>query len=146
MSNLDVAKQAFDALEKQDWDAASALMTDDFTFDGPVPQPIDRDGFLGLSKAMAAAMPDWSYQAHDFAEDGDAVTCTVNVGGTHTETLDLAAMGITGVPASGKSARNPDEKITLTIRGDKVAKLHADVPPDGGVAGVLTQIGVTPPG
>ena len=148
MSNLDVAKETVDALENKDWDAASALMADDFTFEGGTPEPIDKDGFLGLSKAMATAMPDWSYQAHDFAQldDDDDVSCTVNVGGTHTGQLNLPAMGITGVAPTGKSARSPDEKITLSIRDGKVAKLHADVPPNGGVAGVLQQIGVTPPG
>ncbi|HEY5164957.1 MAG TPA: nuclear transport factor 2 family protein [Acidimicrobiia bacterium] len=147
MGNLDVAKTVVDLLEAQRFDQARAMMTDDFSFSGPVPEPIDADGFIGLMQALSAGLPNWSYRARDFRAEGpDRVTCTVTVGGTHTETLSLPPLGVSNLAPTGIEARNPDETIHLTVRGDQIANLHADVPPDGGVAGIVRQLGVDVPG
>jgi predicted ester cyclase len=122
------------------------MMTDDFTFSGPVPEPIDAQGFIGLMQALGAAMPDWTYQARDFRAEGpDRVACTVTVGGTHTGTLSLPPLGVSDLAPTGIAARNPDETVHLTVRGDQIANVHTDVPPDGGVAGILRQLGVDVP-
>ena len=71
MSNSDAARGTFQLMEAHDFDGAEALMTDDFKSEGPVPEPVDRDGFLALQRAMATAFPDWSFQARDFSEQGD---------------------------------------------------------------------------
>jgi hypothetical protein len=143
MSNSDVARQAIDLLEAQDFDGAAAMMTDDFTFDGPVAEPVDREGFLVLSRAMATAFPDWTYRARDFREEGDTVTATVNVGGTQTGTLSLPFLGMPDVAPTGISVRNPDEALQMTVRGEQVAGVRVDPVAGGGVPGILTGLGVS---
>ena len=71
--------------------------------------------------------------------------CTVTVQGTHTATISLPFRGIPDLPATGRVARNPDEAVALTVRDGKAARLHADVPPDGGLAGMLRQFGADIP-
>jgi len=58
MSDLEVAQGLVAALEGQDFDGARAMMTDDFVFSGPVPEPVDGDSFLGLMRALTAGVPD----------------------------------------------------------------------------------------
>jgi SnoaL-like domain len=145
MGNAQTAQEYFGALDRTDFDAARSMMTDDFTFSGPGPEPIDGDGFLGLTRAISVGFPDWRFRASGFQEDGDVVHLTVEVGGTHTGTLSLPFLGIPDVPATGIAARNPVEPTDLTFRAGKIANLHADVGADGGVAGILGQIGVQLP-
>ena len=146
MSNIDVVQGATAAMERHDFDTARGMMTDDFTFSGPVPEPIDRDGFLGLMQAITTGIPDWTFGMRDFHEDGDVVRGIAHVGGTHTGTISLPFMGIPDLPATGRKAENPDEPVAMTVRAGKLANLHADVGPEGGVAGILRQLGATLPG
>jgi ketosteroid isomerase-like protein len=145
MSNSDVARQVFELIEAQNFDGAAALMTDDFTFEGPVPEPVDRDGFLGLQRAMATAFPDWTFQARDFTEQGDTVNATVSVGGTQTGTLSLPFLGLPDVARTGRSVRNPDEALRMTVRDGMVAGVHVAPVQGGGVPGILTSLGVSLP-
>jgi hypothetical protein len=146
MGNLDVARAALAALDRHDYDTLRSMMTDDFCCSGPVPEPIDADGFVGLMRALTAGIPDWSYRARDFRIEGaDAVRCTVTVGGTHSGTLSLPGLGVPDLPPTGIAARNPDETVHLRVRGGQIARVHADAPPDGGVAGLLRQLGAQVP-
>lgn len=58
-------------------------------------------------------------------------------------------MGMPTVPATGKAIKLPVEHAECTVEGGKIVKLHVgDVSPDGGVPGILKQLGVQmpPPG
>jgi SnoaL-like domain len=145
MSNSDVARHAIDLLESQDFDGAAALMTDDFTFEGPVAEPVDREGFIGLSRAMAAAFPDWTFQARDFRERGDTVTATVNVGGTQTGTLSLPFLGLPDVAPTGSASATRTRPSQMTVRDGKLAGLRVDPVAGGGVPGILSGLGVSLP-
>ena len=96
--------------------------------------------------AMSAAFPDWSFNASEFVEEGDTVRVTVQITGTHTGDLDLSPMGLPKVPATGKKIKNPVEHPVVTIKGGKITGVHVgDVTPDGGVPGILKQLGVELP-
>ena len=74
------------------------------------------------------------------------VRVAVQITGTHTNDLDLTPMGMTKVPATGKSVSNPVEHPEITIKDGKITSIHvADVTPDGGVGGILKQLGVEMP-
>ena len=146
MTNVEVVLAATVAMERGDFDSARGMMTDDFTFSGPVPEPVDRESFLGLMRGLIAGLPDWSFGMRDLREDGDVVHGLAHVSGTHIGTISLPFLGIPDLPATGRHAENADEPVTMTVRGGKLAGIHADVGPDGGVAGILRQLGATIPG
>ena len=120
-------------------------MTDDFKFSGPMPQPIGKADFLALQGALIKALPDWKFNAKSFKVEGNKVTFTVKITGTHTATLNPIMPGMSPVPATGKKVALPEEPATMTIRGDKLASFEAAQVPGGGVPGLLAQIGVQMP-
>ena len=147
MSKLDVVKDIFGAVEQGDPARAGQYMTEDFQFSGPVPEPVEKQQYIGLLTAMRKASPDWSFNLSDIHEHGDLVHATIQITGTQTEELDLTPMGFPRVPATGKAISLPAEHPALTFTSDdKVSKIHVDVTEGGGVLAILRQIGAPLPG
>lgn len=145
MSAVDIARMVMEALDAQDWATVYAHLTDDFVFAGPVPQPIGAQQWVGLQQALQTAMPDWSFNASKFEDKGGVVRVTVQISGTHTEDLDLSAMGLPVIPATSIHVQLPAEHPELTVKGDKVSAVNVQPTPGGGVPGLLAQLGVQMP-
>lgn len=145
MSKVETVKTFSEALEARDFDKAAAYLTDDFVFAGPVPQPIGKREFIAVQSAFENAFPDWSFNSHDEVEQDDQVTAAVQITGTHTRDLVLPMPGMPSIPATGKRVSLPEEHLTFTFKGDKIASLTSDNTPGGGVPGVLAQLGVPLP-
>src|SRR5882757_6416374 len=73
MSNTDIVKAGLTAWEKDDTATLSALVEDDFSLTGPVPQPLGKQDFLGLMHVLHEAMPDFAFNISSFEEAGDRV-------------------------------------------------------------------------
>lgn len=142
---VEITRALFAALESGEWDTAANYLSDDFVFSGPVPEPISGEQWVGLSRLLKAAFPDWSYNLTDVQVTGNVARTTHQISGTHTGDLDLSPLGLPVVPATGKAIQLPEEHADLTFEGDKVVRLHADVPADSGVPGILKQLGVEIP-
>lgn len=134
-------KQVFGAIEANDFEGARALLSDDFKFSGAVPEPISADAWLGVHRALGAAMPDFSFHYIATGGSGDASEGTVQVGGTHTGEFVAPIPGIPNVPAAGKRILNPKERIWVTARNGKVTGLVVEKVPDAGLFGILKQMG-----
>src|SRR6266566_227099 len=80
----------------------------------------------------------------DEVEHGDTVTAAVQITGTHTRKLVVPMPGMPLIPPTGKKIALPEEHMTFTFKGDKIASLASDNVPGGGVLGVLAQIGALP--
>lgn len=93
MNNIDKAKTLFEALARGDEEVCSSYMADDFMVVGPTPQPLGKHEFIEVHKMLADAIPDFSFNTGDAREDGDKVTLTIQITGTHTGVLDLRRMG-----------------------------------------------------
>jgi predicted ester cyclase len=139
MSNIDAVKAQQAAWRAGDWDAVAAMLTDDFVFSGPVPQPLNKAAFIGLGKAILAAIPDWDFHMHDFREEGDTVYATDAITGTHTGTLAVIP-GVPPVAATGKSIKLTESQQIYTFRGNLVSHFEVQAP-GGGVAEVYAQVG-----
>jgi len=144
MSGIDLVKQVIASMEANDFDKAGSLINDDMTFDGPVPEPVGKNEFLGLMKGLVSAIPDWNFHAADYQENGNVVSCTFEISGNHTRALSLPMIP-QPVPASGKHVQLPKEHLEFTLAGNKVSRLHSDNVPGAGVGGVMAQIGVVMP-
>src|SRR5664279_5596059 len=110
MSGIDTVQAALTAYGAGDAQALAALLTDDMTLSGPVPQPLDKQGFVGLAVASHAAFPDWNFNGHDWQETGDTVSGVIAISGTHTGTLAIIP-GVPPVAPTGKHVHVPDEPI-----------------------------------
>lgn len=122
-----------------------AHTSDDFTFSGPVPQPIGKEDWIGLQTLLGIAMPDFSFNISKVEEKGNVVRFTVAISGTQTQPLDLSMMGMDVIPASDAHVQLPTETVDVTVRGDKVTSVYVPVVAGGGVPGILSQLGVQIP-
>lgn len=140
MSNIDLLQQGLDAFSRGDTATLSALLTDDYTFSGPTPQPLDKAAFLGLNRALISAIPDWTFTASDFREEGDKVYVNLVITGTHTGAL-AAIPGVPPVPATGKRVSVGPDQAIFTVRGGQISQQVVNVSPNSGVAGIYAQVG-----
>lgn len=133
------------AVEAKDWEAIRDVLAEDFQFSGPVPEPMNREQFIGLSRTLSVAFPDWSYNLEKVEVEGDTAVTTHQITGTHQGDLDLSGMGMPTVPPTGRAFRMPVEHAQVTVKEGRITRMHVDVSPGGGLRGVLAQIGLTPP-
>jgi predicted ester cyclase len=140
MSSIDLVRTGLEAWERGDTTTLASQLTDDFVLSGPLPQPIGRDQFLAVYRALHTAIPDWQFHARDFREEGHQVHVTVEVTGTHTGPLAVIP-GVPPVPPTGKPIHLPAEHLTFTLRGEQVSAETLDSQPGGGVAGIYAQVG-----
>lgn len=145
MNAQQITEKVLKAIEDQDWNAALGLLTDDFRFSGAVPQPITAQEWLGVHRALAKAMPDLRFNGKIDHGDNSTAEGTVSLTGTNTGQFDVPIPGIPSVPATGKRLAMPKEPFKVTVRGDKLSSYQVTPVPDGGLPGILKQMGVTVP-
>jgi predicted ester cyclase len=143
MSNLDLARKALHAFSSGDMATMNTLMADDFQFLGVTPQPLGKPEYLGFMSAINTAFPDFKFEEVSASESGDTVTIKHHITGTQTGPLNLP--GMPSIPATGKKMRLPEETSVFTFAGSKVSKYLGEPAPDGGLPGMLKQLGVELP-
>jgi hypothetical protein len=145
MSTQKVAEDFVAAWQAGDADTLTALAADGFTFSGAVPEPLPLQPIIGLILTLKDAFPDIQYNAKIQRVEGNVVHLTPHLTGAHTGDLDLTAMGLGVIPATGKSINLPEETARITVEGDKVVNYHVDPIPGGGLPGILAQLGIAAP-
>lgn len=140
-----VVSQVVAAIEAQNWDGARALLSDDFKFTGAVPEPISAEQWLGIHRAFAAAMPDLRMNYAPTKSNGSHTSGTVKLTGTHTGEFNLPVPGIPRVAATGNKIANPTEYVDVTVKGGKLTEWRVEPTPDGGVFGIVSQMGAQLP-
>jgi predicted ester cyclase len=145
MNELDIAKKLASYIERRDWDSARNLLSNDFTFSGPVPEPMNGAEWIGMHEKLGAAFPDWAFNLSDIRVEGDIVHATMHITGTHRGELDLSDLGLPKVAATQIKIKLPAEKVEAKIEGGKVRYLRVAAIPEAGIYGVLKQLGVAIP-
>jgi hypothetical protein len=145
MDAQQLVSNLWSAIEAQQFDRALDYLACDFQFSGPVPLPLNSLQWIGMHRAFAAAMPDITI---NYMPDGDSygvVHGSVQLSGTHTSKLDLRIPGVPAVFATGKRITLPREKVDVAVERGKVIVLKVQSLPDGGLMGILAQMGVALP-
>lgn len=126
-------------------EANMAYLSDDFqSFDKDGNVVMDKQAYIGMTQLLASAFNDFKIVYGDLREEGDSVIVSYHFEGTHTGDLDLSAMGMGVIPASGKKIVWPEDTSAFEIQGDKIVSIK----PYGDSAGIetfLAALGVTPP-
>lgn len=126
-------------------EAGMKYISDDFQnfdVDGKVLGGKETYNSLGL--LMASAFTGFKAVYGEMREEGDNVIVTSHFEGTHTGDLDLSALGMGVIPASGKKIVWPEATNVFTIRNDKIVSIkpYGD---SGGMEDFLKPLGVTMP-
>ena len=145
MSATDVIKEFLEASEAQDYDRVASLLAEDFTFSGPVPEPLGKPQYIGFMRSLGVAFPDWAFNVSDMADHGDHIEVTVNITGTHTGDWDMTSAGAGVIPPTGKGFKLPPEPGDYTVGEGKITSFSREANPEGGVPGIMAQLGLKPP-
>jgi len=135
-----IVKSSLRAWEANDADTLNSLLTDDFTFSGPVPQPLNKVEFIGFMQAVLAVYPNFAFNERSITEQGDLVSVTFCITGTHTGTLSLP--GLPSIPATGEVVASPIEVQHFRVSGGKIMAVVAELVSQGIIPKLLTQLGV----
>ncbi|UCH66236.1 MAG: nuclear transport factor 2 family protein [Ignavibacterium sp.] len=145
MENSKIVKTFTDSHITGDWETYNSLCTEDFSLIGPGPEPLDKGAFLTWLKSVYNGNTDIDNNVEVIESSGDSVKCSVQMEGKHSNDWDLSFIGVGVIPATNKSWKNPKEEMIVTTREGKVTKIEVSVPKDGGIPGILSQLGVKMP-
>ncbi len=139
MNKIDIVKSAFDL---DDRDRISYLADDFKRTDEMGSPPIDRASWISMTEPMKSALPDLALAIEDIREEGDGVVVTSRLSGTFANDLDLSAIGLGVIPATGKAVDFPSGTDFVSFDGAKISELHGlDTGPDAGMAGFVKALG-----
>ncbi|UCD53040.1 MAG: nuclear transport factor 2 family protein [Phycisphaerales bacterium] len=140
MNKIELARAAFDLDDPDQYSHYS----DDFQFTDELGNPpLDKDTFIAGGQPVRSAVPDLAEVIEDIREEGDDVVVTSHFSGTFTNDLDLSAMGLGVVRATGKAVVWPTGSSRLSFDDGKVSEMHGlDTGPNAGLPGFLRGLGV----
>jgi hypothetical protein len=145
MNTKDTVQALMDAVQSGDFKAAGALLTEDFQFSGPVPEPINGEQWMGISKSMKTAFPDLNYRFKIVGVVGDVVGSSHQLSGTHSGDLDLTTLGMGVIPSTGKSFSLAKESAKWMVCDGMVISFRAEPTEGAGLSAILKAIGVPVP-
>jgi predicted ester cyclase len=119
----------------------SYLAPDAVAAGGVLPQPMPAKEAFKMMDALKIAFPDLKFDVQNVQVQGNQATVHAMWGGTHKGPLNLPMPGMQSVPPTGKKVSVKDTYI-ITVQGDKVTRIEVNSPPNGGMPGMLDQIGV----
>jgi ketosteroid isomerase-like protein len=81
--NKELARQVFDAIDKNDFDKLNVLLSDDFILSAPgSPQPWKKVDLINGIKTFYVPFPDWTHTINDIVAEGDKVVVKLTGQGT----------------------------------------------------------------
>ena len=58
MNKRETVQALVDSVQQGDFEAVKSMLADDFRFSGPVPEPLNKESWLGMSSSLKTAFPD----------------------------------------------------------------------------------------
>jgi hypothetical protein len=135
-----VVRCLIDRLAARDFDGAAVLLSDAFILTGPLFAPLDKQRFLAVLQALAAALPDLSLNARVAGVRGDHATVSLHLTGTHTVLLDLSMIGIPPVEPTDVQIVTPEKPVQFTVRHGVITAAHFLSSPRGGIQALVEQM------
>jgi hypothetical protein len=140
MNKRETVQALMDAVQKGDLEIAESMLADDFQFSGPVPEPINKEAWLGMSASLKNAFPDLDYHFKVIGTEGDVVRTTSQLSGTHTGSFDLTNMQMGVIPATNKTFVTTREKTKITVKENKITAWTIEPTQGAGVTEILKQL------
>jgi len=145
MNQREIVQSLLDSIQKGDFVHARSLLADDFQFSGPIPEPVNREAWLGMSASLKTAFPDLDYHFNVVGADDDIVRTTSQLSGTHRGSFDLTNMKMGVIPATNKTFAAKLEKTKITVKENKITSWAVEPTEGAGLKAILGQLGVKLP-
>jgi len=145
MNQREIVQTLLDSVQKGDFVKTKSLLADNFQFSGPIPEPINREAWLGMTASLKTAFPDLDYHFQVIGADDDVVKTTSQLSGTHTGSFDLTNMKMGVIPATKKAFSAKLEKTKITVKENKITSWAVEPTEGAGLKAILGQLGVAGP-
>ena len=144
MNKRETVETLLDSIQKGDFENAKTMLADDFQFSGPIPEPINKEAWLGMSASMRTAFPDLDYHFKVIGTEGDVVRTTSQLSGTHSGSFDLTGMNMGVIAATDKTFVATREKTKVTVKDNKITSWVVEPTEGAGLKAILSQLDVKP--
>ena len=140
-----------EALEAKEFDKAATYLSDDFQFTGSTLRPLNKDQFIKVASELAEGMPNISYHFHDLQEveeqqgEGIRERAIIQITGTQVNSFELVPLSLPTIPETGLPVSLPAVHWEYLVRGDTITAIDVEQVPDGGISGMLQQLGIDIP-
>jgi predicted ester cyclase len=145
LNKRETVQALVDSVQKGDFQTAKSMLADDFQFSGPVPEPIGKEAWLGMSSNLKTAFPDLNYHFKVIGAEGDVVRVISQLSGTHTGSFDLTDMNMGMIPATEKSFSAKHEKSKITVKENNITSWSVEPTEGAGLKAILDQLDVKLP-
>ena len=145
MNNREIVQTLLDSVQKGDFVKTKSLLADNFQFSGPIPEPIDREAWLGMIASLKTAFPDLDYHFKVIGADDDVVKTTSQLSGTHRGSFDLTNMNMGVIPATNKTFDAKLEKTKIAVKENKITSWVVEPTEGAGLKAILGQLGIAVP-
>ena len=145
MNKRETVQALMDSIQKGDFENAKTMLAEDFQFNGPVPEAINAEAWLGMSASLKTAFPDLNYHFKVIGAEGDVVKSTSQLSGTHIGSFDLTGMNMGTIPATNKTFSTRSEKTKITVKENKITLWSVEPNDSTGLMEILKQLEVKLP-
>ena len=144
MNKRETVQALMDSVQQGDFENAKSMLADNFQFSGPIPEPINKEAWLGMSASLKTAFPDLDYHFRVIGTEGDTVRTTSQLSGTHSGSFDLTGMNMGVIPATDKTFVATLEKTKITVKDNKITSWVVEPTAGAGLKAILGQLDVKP--
>jgi predicted ester cyclase len=145
VNKREIVQSLMDSIQKGDFENAKSMLADDFQFSGPIPEPINKEAWLGMSSSLKTAFPDLNYHFKVIGAEGDVVRAITQLSGKHTGSFDLTNMNMGVIPATDETFSTKPEKTKVTVKDSKITSWTVEPTEGAGLKAILGQLRVTAP-
>ena len=142
MNKREIVQAMMDSIQKGDFESAKTMLADDFQFSGSIPDPINKETWLGMSVNLKAAFRDINYHFKVIGTQGDIVRSTTQLSGTHSGSFNLTNINMGIIPATNKTFSSKPEKTKVTVKENKITSWVVEPSDGAGLKAILGQLGV----
>ncbi len=150
MDEIEVVKDFMIALESQEYSKAAGYLSDDFTYTGLVPRPLNKKQFITLMEELKYGMPNLSFNMHDIQQaevidQGQMIQATIQMTGTQSNIMNLVPLSLPPIPETNRRVMLPEEHLTFLVENNSIRSITVQPVAEGGVPGILHQLGIDAP-
>lgn len=141
MKPIEVVSSFLSNIEKKEFKKANDLLTEDLTYKSSVTEPLDKDEFMKLNKSLLKGLSDFKYNATNLREENGKVKVNIQITAKHTGVVALTVINLPSVKTTHKEISVPAEILEISVTEGKIKKIQSLTPENGGIIGLLIQIG-----
>jgi ketosteroid isomerase-like protein len=141
MTNSDIVRAAFAALESDNSSSAAEFFSEDFSRQGSIDKVMNKKHYLALLTAIKKCLPDFSLNLRNLQEiDEHTVRGMMAITGTHSGVFVMPS--ITPVQPTGRHLALPFHPITFTLNDGKISYILSEEVSEGSICGFLDFLGI----